>query len=823
MSDRFATMRLLNVNTFELEEFFYVNPPPYAILSHTWGKDTEEVSYRDVLDGRLNSAQTRPLKVDGCCRQAREDGYRHVWIDTCCIDKTNSVELQEAINSMFRWYRNAAICYAFLSDVPQGDRYQGPESAFFSSRWFQRGWTLQELLAPLNFRFYDASWQCIGTKGDLCGAIESITGIPSSFLLGITELHHASVAQRMSWAAKRATKRQEDMAYCLLGIFGVSIPMIYGEGDKAFRRLQEQIIKDIGDDSILAWDLDAGGASAENCSPSLFGSALAPHPSHFANSGRIVPTGPPAHGSFDMHGGSLRLSLHLRTRWDDRILGLLNCGSEQDPKAVVAIPLIAAPGENQYARPQGQPAFLTAPPLPGSSTTLVQIHLDAGRKPPTTDVQSLWFHIRKSIPSLHLVEVEPAACWHKERALIQAATEPDPDGVRRIWARFRDSEQESLDFIALLRVGSRGSARCNLMVASKATTLNEIKCELPILRHGISTIYSADNGIRSVGVELETLESPQSGSLQHIVKLVALPRPTSTTINVTATLQTVEVTRILGEFRQAWAGKVHEAGEAEEQMKESKARLTEIQRKLADVRAKIKELREEEDQLLKDNHLESMEHFRVATGHERVRQEEADLSQRVARTQQLLDLYNGGSTAEHGGDSSKAEEQILPSVIAKGYQSLVRQLLDKGTGVMGRCPDGRTPLHMAAGAGDEALVRELLDRGADVGATDLFGQTPLHQAAAGGFEGIARLLLDRGAAVAATSADGDTPIDFALAYGHSHVADLLLLPSITGPASSRASRGLEVLQSLEGSLHRKPTTSPTQPLHKPKKSRFFLR
>ncbi|SPQ18241.1 365ea253-c014-47d6-9621-6abcaff281c0 [Thermothielavioides terrestris] len=295
-------MRLLNVDTFTLEEFFYADPPPYAILSHTWGADHEEVSYRDVLDGRLKSATGRPAKVTGCCLRAKKDGYQYVWIDTCCIDKTNLVELQEAINSMFRWYRDAAICYAYLSDVPTRawDRHKVSESAFSSSRWFQRGWTLQELLAPLNLRFYDAGWECIGTKGDLCDLVETITGIPTSFLLGITELHHASVAQRMSWASRRVTKRPEDIAYCLLGIFGVSMPMIYGEGDKAFRRLQEQIMKDIGDDSILAWDLGAEGPDPGDRSPVVFGTALAPAPSHFANSGRVVVVDHSADSSFEI-------------------------------------------------------------------------------------------------------------------------------------------------------------------------------------------------------------------------------------------------------------------------------------------------------------------------------------------------------------------------------------------------------------------------------------------------------------------------------------------------------------------------------------------
>lgn len=249
-------MRLMNVETFKLEEFSHDAVPTYAILSHTWGKDNEEVSFRDVQQGKFEEAETRPIKIGGCCKQAKEDGHRYIWIDTCCIDKANSVELHEAINSMFQWYRSASICYAYLSDVPADDIPRDPGSKFMSSRWFTRGWTLQELLASKNLRFYDSEWHCLGSKGEMCTMVESITGIPRPFLLGIAELHDASVAQRMSWAARRVTKRNEDTAYCLLGIFGVTMPMIYGEGNKAFRRLQEEIMKDIGDDSILAWGLD---------------------------------------------------------------------------------------------------------------------------------------------------------------------------------------------------------------------------------------------------------------------------------------------------------------------------------------------------------------------------------------------------------------------------------------------------------------------------------------------------------------------------------------------------------------------------------------
>ncbi len=216
-------MRLVNVKTKKFEVFFGKPVPPYAILSHTCGDDSDEVSLRDVERGSLEKAGVLPIKFVGCCEQAMKDGLQYAWIDTCCIDKTSSVELSEAINSMFQWYANASICYAYLSDVPAGENPREPASTFFTSRWFTRGWTLQELLAPKDLRFYDSTWSFLGTRNKLSAAVETITRIPKVFLLGLVSLHAASAAQRMSWAANRVTKRNEDVAYCLLGIFGISL------------------------------------------------------------------------------------------------------------------------------------------------------------------------------------------------------------------------------------------------------------------------------------------------------------------------------------------------------------------------------------------------------------------------------------------------------------------------------------------------------------------------------------------------------------------------------------------------------------------------
>ncbi|KAH6702877.1 heterokaryon incompatibility protein-domain-containing protein [Leptodontidium sp. MPI-SDFR-AT-0119] len=249
-------MRLLNTSTLKLELFFGCELPIYAILSHTWGED--EVTLQDMSTPAEAEKKAGYAKLSGCCKKAVEDGYSYVWIDTCCIDKTSSAELSEAINSMYMWYRDADVCYAYLTDVPipfevdsSGVGFYGLPEAFKSSRWFSRGWTLQELIAPKTVEFYTVSWEEIGTKQSLRDEIALITGIDSRVLEGCDpSVYH--VAERMSWAASRTTTRVEDMSYCLLGIFKIHIPLLYGEGKRAFTRLQEEILRTTDDYTILA-------------------------------------------------------------------------------------------------------------------------------------------------------------------------------------------------------------------------------------------------------------------------------------------------------------------------------------------------------------------------------------------------------------------------------------------------------------------------------------------------------------------------------------------------------------------------------------------
>ncbi|KAI1819962.1 heterokaryon incompatibility protein-domain-containing protein [Xylaria intraflava] len=240
-------MRLINVHTLVISEFYGDQIPRYATLSHTW--DEEEVTLQDMTDGMAESLKGY-RKITACCEQARFDGLPYVWIDTCCIDKRSSAELSEAINSMYLWYENATLCYTYLADV-NDFRSDGMES-FKQSRYWTRGWTLQELIAPRTVIFFSSGWLRIGTRMDLREAVAEATHIPKP-VLRFRNLNDYSVSQKLSWASSRQTTRVEDEAYCLLGLFGVSMPLLYGEGRRAFRRLQEEIIKEFDDDSIFAW------------------------------------------------------------------------------------------------------------------------------------------------------------------------------------------------------------------------------------------------------------------------------------------------------------------------------------------------------------------------------------------------------------------------------------------------------------------------------------------------------------------------------------------------------------------------------------------
>ena len=260
----------------------------YAILSHRWiekeGED-QEVSYEDMAnlpkaDGEeRDEIRQRPgyQKIIDSCEKAKKDGYERLWVDTCCIDKRSSAELSEAINSMYRWYANSKVCYAQLHDVSEPSFPTERNEAKYSDNgwpeWFSRGWTLQELIAPSVVQFFNEDWFYLGDKKSLANCLSVITRVPQHILEDGLPAERPCVAQIMSWAADRRTTREEDRAYSLLGLLDVNMPMLYGEGKRAFQRLQLEIIRTSNDQSIFAWD-------PEGKTPRI-GSILADDPNFF--------------------------------------------------------------------------------------------------------------------------------------------------------------------------------------------------------------------------------------------------------------------------------------------------------------------------------------------------------------------------------------------------------------------------------------------------------------------------------------------------------------------------------------------------------------
>ena len=239
-------MRLLhykNDGNIRLTDDIIQDIHAYAILSHTWGRDDEEITFKDIQnDPEHAKSKAGYRKIEFCGKQAASDGLEYFWVDTCCIDKSNNAELAEAINSMFRWYRNAAKCYVYLADVSMGSQ-DDIDQALQKSRWFTRGWTLQELIAPASVEFFSSDGKRLGDKKSLEQQLFRITGVALTALRG-DPLDSFSVEQRMAWAEKRTTKKEEDKAYSLLGIFHVFMPLIYGEGtEHAYYRLNEEIKK----------------------------------------------------------------------------------------------------------------------------------------------------------------------------------------------------------------------------------------------------------------------------------------------------------------------------------------------------------------------------------------------------------------------------------------------------------------------------------------------------------------------------------------------------------------------------------------------------
>ncbi|KAL6859786.1 hypothetical protein ACO1O0_003810 [Amphichorda felina] len=521
-------MRLINVYTLELE-YFHADPPPFAILSHSWG--AEEVTLQDVLSqprDRLNGLEGW-RKVVGFC--AAMHGHQdsllargpvsYAWVDTCCIDKTSSAELSEAINCMFRWYRSAAACFVLLTDVTAGG--DGPESKtdyhlpravvgaaggpggagaavvgdeFEASRWFTRGWTLQELLAPREVYFFDRNWELLGDKMSLAERIARRTRIDLDVVLtGWWE--DTSVAQRMSWAADRQTTRREDVAYCLMGIFDVNMPLLYGEGDKAFIRLQEEILKESGDHSILAWD-----ASDKDEAVTTIG-ALATHPSQFRRAATVEAL--QSDGSLTISPRGIQSNMPVISQKGNKGLvsvALLDCRYANDLSSRVGILVrkVANTGAMaQYERTRSAP--ISVPLRQPIGNTPPAIHLvkrDRTGAGASRALRRCWLRFGAAAEGLEPVLAIPEEHWHISPARSMTMELPRVDGtvVTAIAFSFTSSP-DGIRYCMVLRmdpekaIGTVGLRRVEL----EADTGNEelLRSQLYKLRRDAESVATKES------------------------------------------------------------------------------------------------------------------------------------------------------------------------------------------------------------------------------------------------------------------------------------------------------------------------------------------
>ncbi|KAF4872243.1 Vegetative incompatibility protein HET-E-1 [Colletotrichum siamense] len=830
-------MRLINVQTGRLEEFFH-EPPPYAVLSHTWGSDEEEISFRDIQEGNeVFKTGIGRDKFDGFCEQALADELDYAWMDTCCIDKTNSTELSEAINSMFTWYQKADVCYAFLADVSSIDDPSNAESQFRRSRWFERGWTLQELLAPSRVRFYNRDWSLLGTKRQLSTVVAQTTGIPRPFLLGTADLREASVAQRMSWAANRVTKRKEDIAYCLLGIFGVNLPMIYGEGDQAFARLQEEIMRRNTDDSILAWNLNSTESTYDDTATvgGLSGGILAASPFDFATSGDIV-CREHRGTSIDplyVFGGHLRIRLRLYKTAENQTFGLLDCHAKDNVQSVVGIPLLRIQSDgsyDEYVRPEGQQGRLLDVMRTEAPPQLVHICRNGQNQTETSTSRRYGFYVEESVheTGLELFDVEPRDRWEKDNATINTTVDFGLDQVQRSWIRFRYKKGTCGDYVVMLELEvnqSRVHACCHVMTASRDTSLQIIASKIFETNPHTFGKQSASNGVSNLRVSLD--EERVGACQMFVVRLASMSKPPRVNVNVSLELAQLErqvyLSDLLYEDRAIGPERANLSRLAWEKaaiVEKHKTKIAAIQTKLDRLQLEKKTLNAGLSALVRD--IDQL-HVKDQTLKER----RSALSEAVTHAQDVLSRLDKESISQWYGlmvgslvkSTLPVESRIVSSVaneskrlllqaVLEGHEATVQFLLDRGSKVELTDDEGRSLLRIATSRGHEGLMKMLVERGADtesvnqhgitplleatfqgnasavgllldvkaqINAKDKNGQSPLSIAALKGHFDVARLLLDRRSDIKSKDKDGRDPLHVAVANGHNDLVDLLLL------------------------------------------------
>ncbi|KAL2687094.1 hypothetical protein Neosp_004646 [[Neocosmospora] mangrovei] len=727
-------MRLLNTQTIAVETFGDDQIPSYAILSHTW--EAEEVTFQDMELGKATSKKGW-AKVKDSCSMARKNGFDYVWLDTCCIDKTSSAELSEAINSMYRWYQEAAVCYAFLADVSD-------LLGLSSSKWFTRGWTLQELIAPSSIIFFSQTWDELGTKATLDQAISERTRIPKAILSGDQDLETASVAQRMSWASDRRTTRREDLAYCLMGIFSINMPLLYGEGERAFIRLQEEIMRVSDDHSLFAWKYPNGR-----------GGLLAVSPAAFKDSGNIVPWNPfmPYNSPFTLTNKGVHLDLPF-IGLGDRGTGLavLSCTEVGHPDKLAAI----------YLRD----TFLTMEHFERCKCEKFELVSLSKFRPAEYPTRSLCITLRG--PNQRL----------KGTSDGKAQTGPSPLSDERLHIRKGDGgaemekdEQRQLSLAAAQ--GRQDEVNRLLALPNVHADRDDYWGDTPLClaaeaghEHVVRLLLDRRDIDVNSGENRSLIENAVSGGHEGVVWQL---------------LARTDITSNPNELVSIAAGYGHEA--------------------LFSQLTARKDIREH---LTSESYTSGLA-YAAQQGHESIvrlllnsGKVQPDQEDSLGNTALWWAAVNGHEAVvkilletswvdadRKGNDGVTA----LWHAASRGYEGIVRLLLQHGTDIEAPGGDGRSPLCVASSKGHTSIVKDLLFHGAETNPRGRYDRTALMEAVINSHEATVKLLLESGAAVDTKVRIENKPhiyhsaVDFACQADHAGI--LKLLRERSSPSASR--------------------------------------
>jgi ankyrin repeat protein len=723
---------------FELREFGEQDTPPYAILSHTWGDG--EVSLQDMTLGHF-AEKKGYAKIQGCCSLARANGYDYAWVDTCCIDKTSSAELSEAINSMYQWYGEAGVCYGYLADVPS-------TAEFAESRWFTRGWTLQELIAPETVNFLDEAWTELGTRETLKQEISKRTGIPLSVLSG-SDLKGMSVAQKMSWAASRKTSRSEDRAYCLMGIFGINMPLLYGEGERAFMRLQEEIMKVTDDDSIFAWR-----SKGQN-----HGSLLATSPDAFEHSGNIVHVRTawlPDSKPWTVSNKGIRLELsYMGVGHQGLGLGILHCAERKTKGNIfIAIYLKDVSLTMEHFARVGCDRFELFNLMPFRTSQRPQRWLNVQQHRPTA-IRARNHH--------QILGKPPPSRDHPDWGLFDSTI----DFTNGMSSTSPENWDESTPHL-LIRMAEEGRVEEAKWLLAKRTTKPDHKDEQG--RTALS--HAASNGHTKIAWLL---------LLRRDVKPDDKDARGRTPLHHAAGEGHAEVVWLLLTRGDVDIHSKDNVGRTPLFYAAANGRKTVISMLLA---------RGDSQHHMRDNKGRTPLSYASEGGHETVVEMfldrsdmEADSRDKNGRTPLSLAARNGhlavtGMLIEQGADvdsQDKYGQTPLRWATQNGHARIVQRLLEDGANmeIKGQM-DGCTPLLAAAHFGREDIFQLLLDKGANMEATERGGLTPLLVAANDGREAMVAALIAKGAKIDVKDVGGSTPLAVASARGHLGIMRLLL-------------------------------------------------